>query len=210
MSRERRQPRLGIDPGQTSGQTAESGTAVELVQRTRHDRDTEKPPYRVSLGQKPVAQRDLALPVSQHFGPEHEVGEIQIERMRGNIGTLGHETEITEIAFPDHLVEIGLPEGPRFPGRILIDRIEQGGKRLTQIETATAPVADLESPAHLLFKCGGIEKDRIACIQRGPFRRLEPAFPQAIGSAARRSGARRPVRSRIPDRGQCPSVSRAF
>ena len=61
-------------------------------------------------------------------------------------------------------------------GLRLVDQIEQGGKRVAQIEAAAAAVADVEDPLELLVERGVVIELRVLPAQRVTRGRLETAL----------------------------------
>src|SRR6185312_4610323 len=109
--------------------------------------------------------------------PQHQMGEIDVPRMRRHVGTLRHEAHVAQIAvvydFPKHL----LVHAVDFAGIGGVDRVEQCWKCVTEAEAAATAVADIEDPLELLRHGGFVVERRIAPVQRMPRRRFQATFP---------------------------------
>src|SRR5208282_2927243 len=180
--------------------------AVGGVDELRHDRDAGDASDRIGGTEQHVAPGGLLGPQTYRLGAQHQVREVHVPGMRGNVGTLGHVAQITQVTVLDHLpVDLAF-DAVELQCRGRVDRIEQGRKGLAQAETAPAAVADLEHARQFAF-------ERLAVVERGitpPERMTDGRFEVALAAPARHCStpARLPSQRNLKLRGsRVPSES---
>ena len=132
----------------------------------------------VAIGLGEFASQAFRLAALQ-FGiavAQHEMGKIEIERMRRHVGAFGHEAHVAERAGLHHRGEIRALYALDLTAGRGIHQIEQPGKTVAEIEAAPAAVADVEDPAHLFVELHRIGEIRIQPGKRVAGRRVETAF----------------------------------
>ena len=96
--------------------------------------------------------------------------------MRRNIGAFHLVAEVAKIALIHNLGVIAFCYPIDFKGCGLIYQIKQGRKSITQGNTTTATVADIEDPFQLCKQWCFVIKLRILPVQRVSCRCLEATF----------------------------------
>jgi hypothetical protein len=109
-------------------------------------------------------------------GAQHQMGEIQIESMRRHIGTFGHEAHVAQRASFGDMGEVVRLQTFDILVRVVVDQIKQARKRIAQIETAPAAMADVEDAPHLEIEFFGVVEFVTPPIDRVASGRLETAF----------------------------------
>ena len=145
-----RQRRMGVDAGVASM----SGGVQACCSRSRPIGERRDGPRQspVAVRLRQLARREIGL-AGLRFGgavAQHQMREIEIERMRRHIGALGHEAHVAERAGFDDLREIAPTSRRRLrPSGVVVDQIEQAREGIAQIEAAPAAMADVEDAPHL-------------------------------------------------------------
>ena len=114
------------------------------------------------------------------LGPQHQVREVHVPRMRRNVRTLGHVADVAQIALVDDLAEVGLGDAVDLARLALVDQVEQRRKRIAQADAAPASVADVEDALQLRVGRRLVVELRIAPVDRMAGRCFEAAFAHGI------------------------------
>ena len=106
----------------------------------------------INFGQLLVGKAGLALAVFDRPVAEHQMGEIEIKFMRRHIRAFDHETHVAERTGIDNILDIARAEVINFLIRTFVDQVKELRKTVAEIETATAPVADVEDATQFLVQ----------------------------------------------------------
>ena len=104
---------------------------------------------------------------------QHQMGEIEIERMRRHIRALRHEAHVAERAGFNDLGKIFRLYGFHFAFGCRVDEIEEAREGIAEIEAAPAAMADVEHAPHLgvdFFGIGEVGIAPIDFVARGRFK----------------------------------------
>src|SRR3990172_10098531 len=96
--------------------------------------------------------------------------------MRGDIRTLGHETQVAEIAMIHDLPVVRFIDPIELHGWRVVHQVEQRGKGVTETYAAATAVADIEDALDLLREHLFVVEPGLAPLERMARRRLEAAF----------------------------------
>ena len=187
-----------MEPGQGGG-AMDAGDGLEqgpgqpvlLIARPvgeRGDR-ARQPAVAVGLGELDPGEAGLAGAMLDRPVAQHELGEIDVELMRRHIGAFGHEAHVAQGAGVDHRLEIGAVHRIQLAAVRLVDEVEQAGKAVTQVETATTCMTDVEHPPELVIERVGVVERRVAPIERMARRGFQAAFSHDANSK-KQSGVR--------------------
>ena len=146
----------------------------------------------VAVGPAELALAESAPPAAMLDRPvaQHEVGKVEIERMRRHVGALGHEAHVAQGASVDHGLEVGAGDRVELAGRGVVDQIEQARKAVAQIEAAATAMADVEHAPELGVERGRVVERRLRPLDRVAGGGFGAAFLHR-GSGARVVGERR-------------------
>ena len=109
--------------------------------------------------------------------------EIEVEGMRRHIGAFGHKAHVAEGAGLDDFCVILLVDAIDLAGRAAVDKVEQAGEAVAQIEAAPTAMADLEDAGELGLDLGRIIEIRILPGDRVAHRRAKAAFSHGSSSS---------------------------
>ena len=150
--------------------------AVGRIDGLYKDGDTGELPNRISGSQQPIPCRRALVSKPLGFCSQHQVREIDVPWMRGNVRTLGHVTHVTQVTMVYNLPEDLFRDGVDFTAGGLVNGIKQCRKRVTEIETAATAVADIEDALEFLVECFAIVKFISLPGHRMPRRGFEAAL----------------------------------
>ena len=132
-----------VQPDRRLHNLAQASALVDRIGGNVHQGNRGHAEHLVGAGQDAIAQVRSLLLEPHRLGPQHQVGKVHIPLVRRHVGTLGHITQVAEIAVVYDLVVICLVDTVHLHGLRLIDQVEQGGKRLTETDAPTAAVTDV-------------------------------------------------------------------
>jgi len=135
--------RSSIDTERLLEQRPAGCAAIDGIDDLHYHRDTGQFANPVGIRQHPVGPARTVVAKSFGFRPEHQVGEIDVPRVRRDVRTF-HVTHITQVALIDDVPEDRLRYRVQLARLRLVDCIEQGRKRIAEVETASAPVTNIE------------------------------------------------------------------
>ncbi len=137
-------------------------------------------PTRSVLDERPVAEARAFLAVLGGLGPQHQVREVDIPRVRRHVRTLGHVAHVAQVTVVDDLPVDLLVDAVQLQGGRLVDGIKQGGEGVAQAEAAAAAVADVENPLQLLVERGLVVEFGVTPIERMARGGFEAPFASAF------------------------------
>ncbi len=169
-------PRLGVDAEREVQELAADAGSVRGVDNPRDHGNARKGPDPIGVGQELIPRLGLALFVFQRLSPQHQVRKVQIPLVGRDIGALGHEAQVAQIAMV-HDLPIGLLGYPiHLHGVRLVHQVKQGGKGLTQADATPATVANVIDPFEFLEQGAFLEELGIGPLDRVPGGCLQVAF----------------------------------
>jgi hypothetical protein len=95
------------------------------------------------------------------------VGKIDVPWMWRHVRTLAHVAHVAQVALIDDVLVLFLRNAVDFPGRSVVDQIEQRWKRAAQADAAPTSVADVEDAREfsvkrlLVLKLGRLPRERM-------------------------------------------------
>ena len=165
------------------------------VGRVDDDREAREAADEVRLRDQPVARLHLAPAVLHRLGAEHEMGEVHVPLVGGNVGALRHVAEVAQIALVHDLAVVGPAHPVHLHRRALVDEVEQGGEGVAEAHAAPAAVADVEHPLELAVERLLVVERGVAPVDGMAGRRPEAALPHPLrvggGGNLRSAGGRR-------------------
>src|SRR3954470_17458040 len=108
----------------------------------------------------------FALAMLYVLGAQHQVREIDVPGMRRNVGTLRHETHVTQVTVIDDVPVDLLVDTIEFECRRRIDGVEQGRERIAQAEAAATAVTDVEDALEFFLERSLIDEFSAAPVER--------------------------------------------
>ena len=168
-----RQRRLPMDAG--DGLQQRPGEPVAPGRAPVHDRRKSAREPAVAVGLRKLPGRAGVAPARAAVGSpvaQHEMGKIDVPLVRRRVGAHGHEAHVAERAGIRDRLEAGGVHGIELARLRLIDQVEQPRERITEIEAASAAVADVEDPP-------GLPLERLGVVELG----VSPVYGMAEGRA---------------------------
>ena len=104
----------------------------------------------VRAGDQPVSPLGLTLGKLHRLRSQHEMGEIEVEFVGGQVGAFCLSAEVAEIALVYDLAVVLLRHAVHFHGLGLVHKVEEHGEGLAEADASAAGVADVENPLELL------------------------------------------------------------
>jgi hypothetical protein len=160
---------------------------VDRIDRLHDHGYARKAAVHVGAGQELFTALDLALPVLDGLGAQHQVREVQVPRMRRRVRALGHVAQVAQVALVDDLPVRFLGDAVHLAVLGLVDEVEQVREALAQADAAAAAVADVEDTLHLLHRRGLVVELGVLPVQRVPGRGFEVAFAHGGSVRVRRN-----------------------
>ncbi len=209
----RRQPGLGRDAEHLVHQLPRRGRRTGLVDHLHDDRNRRETADAVGAGQQPVAEFRSPLPEFDRLRAKHQVGKIEVPRVRRHVRALRHVADVAQVALVDDLRVVLLGHAVHFHRLGTVDEVEQRRERLAQADAPPAAVTDVEDALQFLLERRFVVESGIAPVERVPGGCLQVAFAlghwivQVPWICERSRAARRPGLARRPAAATAASAS---
>ncbi len=139
--------------------------AVHRVDDLGHHRNTRDAAESARIGEEFVAEAVvaawMALAVLHVFGPQHQVRKVDVPGMRRHVGTLGHETHVTQVTVIDHVPVDLLVDAIELQRFTRVDRVKKCREGIAQREATATAVADVEDALEFFLERGLVGKRRV-------------------------------------------------
>jgi hypothetical protein len=188
---------------------ASGARGVERVDHLHHYRDSGESADRIGGGQHPLAPGEPCASDARGLGAQHEVGKVDIPRMRRHVRAFGHETHVAQVTVIHDLPEHFLFQRAHLAGIGGVHRVEECWKGIAQAEAAPTAVTDIEYPLELAIERSTVVEAWAAPVERMAGRCLEAPFACACactGSSAAHELTSRPTAKRSSPTPNAPAA----
>ncbi len=155
-------------------------TAVGGINDLGDDRNPRQPADRVGARQHALLQRRAAVAEALRLGAQHQVRKVDVPLVRRHIRALRHVAHVAQVAVIDDVPVDVLWYRVEFAGVGLVDRVEQRGKCVAQVETTPTPVTDVEDALEFGKQRAFVVKRFRPPVDRMAGRGLEAALARLV------------------------------